>query len=594
MSWYLNESNIKLNIAKRKIITSLLLNNYELISICFCKLYTAGKNNKSWLYTGLEGGLTLVIDYRRKTARFLLFDLKTLEIVFENEFYRKFNIFYSNLSENFQCFEVSGGFIGFNIPDKYDADKFFNAVSGLTDQTIARKAKEIKIINIVDIKNNAKKILNVLQEKLNDEYFFKENLAYESMLEFDFYHLEKVFEYIEYDSKNKTFCVSGSDEEINNFANTICGIKIKDEKGQRIADPKAYISELYKNFENTNKLIKKNETEKQEQEDLIKAQNEKLKKEAEKNNKSNYNNTKDAVKQDNKQQNVNINSIFLSEDKGKPSNQNTNIPNLPSNNIPSVPSVPKPSIPNPPSSNTNIPKPPTGPASIPKPPTGPASIPKPPTGPPGIPKIPTVPTGPQNPPPSNNSLLMAIQSAGTNKNNLLKKPPVVNDRSGAINTETSNTLPSESINNNDGGQAPAKKPMDMMSELRMKMANKMANNTSAEPKINNNPNEVKINANNNTNAYNIVPVGLKPVMNVNKPVANNINNNAVKEVSQNNDSNLKEEAKEGNKNNFILFKSNYSLMDLYLFYINILIKTLRCKTSNSSKNWNGSNDRTNE
>ena len=43
------------------------------------------------------------------------------------------------------------------------------------------------------------------------KYFFKENLAYESSLEFDFHNLEKIFDSIEYDNNTKTFSIQGND-----------------------------------------------------------------------------------------------------------------------------------------------------------------------------------------------------------------------------------------------------------------------------------------------------------------------------------------------------------------------------------------------
>jgi len=474
-------------------------------------LYTAGANNKSWLYTGLEGGLTLVIDYRRKTARFLMFDLNTLEIVFENEFYRKFNIFYTNLSENFQCFEVAGGFIGFNIPDKHDAEKFFKVVSGLTDQTIARKAKDIKIINILDIKTNAKKMLTKLQEKLSEEYFFKENLGYEACLEFDFSHLERVFYSIEFDSKTKSFSVSGSDEEIKNLVMNIDGIKIKDEKGQRIADPKAYIAELYKNFQNTEKLLKKKEVEQPKVTKPIEIPV--FKKE------TSTPAVKSFDKTDKNQKEISTKLAAVEQKKSENDYKNkpvkaletnsTNIPKTPE--VPQVPSVPKaPGIPQVPS----VPKAPGIPQvpSVPKAPGIPQvpSIPKAP----GIPQVPSIPK-----PAPNNALLLAIQKAGENKTAILKKPPVINDRSAPIiiKNEISETNQNENkVDSNDGEQAnnPMIKapPLDMRSELKMRMANRMKKqeNPTSEPKVNvnNNPHNnndttnIKNNITNTTNTIN--------------------------------------------------------------------------------------------
>lgn len=588
MSWYLNESNIKLNIAKRKIIASLLLNNYELVSICFCKLYTAGAVSKTWLYSGLEGGLTLVIDYRRKTARFILFDLHTLEIVFENEFYRKFNIFYTSLSESFQCFEVAGGFVGFNIPDKYDADKFFKAVTGLTDQTIARRAKDIKITNILDIKNSAKKMLNILQEKLNEEYFFKESLAYESTLDFDFHHLEKVFESIEYDSKAKTFSITGNDKEIKSIVAKIHGIKIKDEKDQRIADHKAYIAELYRNFQATDKLIKKTEAAKLLEEQQSKLQSEKSERIAAINNTSTKKpepkkEEKDVKPQSKKEELSTAEKI--KNQKVTPFQTNTKIipkaPPIPA--IPPIPgaqNIPKPSATH---SSHNIPKAPPIP-NIPKPPSIP-NIPKPP-GIPGIPPIPGNSSDKPAIPRPNANLLSAIRQTGENKAVILKKPPMINDRSAprlndiqidqslkeSINKANLNVNNMSSINNTlnvttfdsnnitkpeisetkeeieieqpEKKQTPVKKPppMDMMSELRMRMENrvKKTENTAANPtdsttstntSSNYNVQPVENTKNNNPLKSSLKPSNAIPPVKLNPPVApaiaKSLNNNFI-------------------------------------------------------------------
>ena len=516
MSWYLNESNIKLNTAKRKIISSLLINNYELISICFTKLYTAGATNKQWLYTGLEGGLTLVIDYRRKTARFLLFDLNSLEIIFENEFYKKFNIFYSSLSPTFQCFEVSGGFIGFSIPDKYDSDKFFKAVTSLTDQTIARKTKEMKITSISDIKASSKKMLTLLQEKLNEEYFFKENLAYEKSIEFDFQNLEKIFDSIEFDNNTKTFSIEGNDEEMRDLVLNLDGIKFKNDKDERISDYKAYVAEMYKNFQTSEIISKKNERSNNESNSYSASTNDKkntakevkkeekkeVKKEVKKDEKKEV--KKEEKKDDGKtevKRDANGN-LILKTYEAKPIGTNAkNVPKPPP--CPGIPSVPKP------------PSIPGGPLSIPG---GPPSIPG---GPPSIPGgPPSIPTQSRPPLPFNpGNLMSAIRATGENKN-FLKKAPVTVDKSKPMisnidcdNIRRDNNDPVPVPNNNkisdindneEKKQAPIRPPpMDMKSQLKMRMENRNKINLSENNNITSQVPQPSINQNN-------IPINLKP------------------------------------------------------------------------------------
>jgi len=96
-------------LVQQKIIKSLLKSNYELISMGYAYLFTAGKNSKDWLFSELHGAICLVIDFVRKSTRFLMFDVITYEIVFENELYKHFNTTYSKANDLFQYFEVNEG-----------------------------------------------------------------------------------------------------------------------------------------------------------------------------------------------------------------------------------------------------------------------------------------------------------------------------------------------------------------------------------------------------------------------------------------------------------------------------------------------------
>ena len=253
---YINESKIKLNIVKQKIITSLLLNNYELLNLAFCRIYTSGITNKQWLYSGLEGGLSLVIDYRRKSARFLLFDLNTFEIIFESELYKKFNIFYSECNDYFHCFEIHNGFIGFRFADSNEAKSIIKTISILTDQNIAKRLKEYKMISPNDIKNNSQRNMVLLRKKLAEEYFFKETQLSENKITFDAIALEKLFSQIEYDEFTKTFSVKGSIDEIDELVNKVTNLKYIEKSGLKINDLKAYANEIYKNIITSSKLQK--------------------------------------------------------------------------------------------------------------------------------------------------------------------------------------------------------------------------------------------------------------------------------------------------------------------------------------------------
>jgi hypothetical protein len=257
MSSPYNESSLKLNTVKQKIIQSLLQNNYDLLSLCFARIYSANAHGESsWLYSELEGGLCLCIDYSRKSARFIMFDLISLEITFESEFYKNFNVFYSSINDTFQCFEVQGGFIGFSIPDKNQAKQFLKSVTSLTDQIIAKRVKENRMINKNELKSYAAKNIILLKKKLNQEYYFKEQLAHEKKIEFDFLGIEKLFGLIEWDPDTKSFQVSGNTDEIEDLMSKVSSVKLSEKGGVKVSDRKAYAMEIYKNMLNSGKIEK--------------------------------------------------------------------------------------------------------------------------------------------------------------------------------------------------------------------------------------------------------------------------------------------------------------------------------------------------
>ena len=430
MSYCINESTNKLNFVKQKIISSLLMSNYDLISICFARVYTASAyNNPSWLYTELEGALCLVVDYSRKSARFLMFDLLTLEITFESEFYKNFNVFYTCSSDTFQCFEVSGGFIGFSIPEKSAARTFHKAVTSLTDHAISKKLKENKIVPPNEIKNNSAKILNLLKKKLSEEYFFKDSLLCNKKIEFDAYQIEKLFEMIEYDSNSMSFMVNGNSKEIEELMSKVSAVKYTEKVGFMVSDKKAYAMEIYNNMMNSNKKEKENETKKLSVIENIKVC---------------------VVKEVESKKDAKQSEIKKNEDKPA---QKIEIKKTNTNNTKNVPPVPK-----------GIPPVPKGVPAVTK------GVPAVPKGVPAVPKgIPPVPKGippvPKGIPAVKPNQIIA-KSVTTNQNNV-------------SSTNEANTINDQT--NIEGQIQPEVKPAikkreppkpDLMSELRDRIANR--------------------------------------------------------------------------------------------------------------------------
>jgi hypothetical protein len=457
----------KLNPVKRKIISSLLINNYDVMALVFARVYTSGINgSKTWLYSGLEGGLALVIDYHRRAGRFILFDLETFEIIFENELYKKFNIFYSETSATFQCFEIPLGFIGFCIPNVIESKAFYRTVCNLTDNAITKRLKEHRLVSLGDVKSAYRKNISILKKKLAAEYFFKETSMEFDGVNFDYQGLNKLLSLIDYDEDSRTFLVSGSSDEIDELASKVSNVKYMEKGGLRINDVKAYAFELYKNIRNSMARDKENE--------VIR------KKEIEKKNMEKKKEEEDRIKALAKSQKVQkVTKVPAVPNISKvPAVPNTSkVPGVP--NVPKVPAVP------------NVPKVPAVP-NVPKVPAVP-NVPKVPA----VPNVSKVPVTPKTQVGDPKPIYAIDNQLNVNKvqksqpvdlmeeirlkanRNLLKKVPentCTNVDNLSINP-SAKIIASDDIAEKDVVKLKPQLPkMDMMTELRMKLNNK-ANKT---------------------------------------------------------------------------------------------------------------------
>lgn len=509
MSTLPNESSLKLTLVKQKIISSLLIYNYELISMCFAKIYSASAHSKTWLYTELEGGLTLVIDYARKSARFLLFDLNTFEIIFECEFYKNFNLFYTNQTETFQCFEVSKGFIGFQIPDKISAMNFSKSVSKLSDALIAKKIKEKIIPNKNDMKSNSSKVMSLLKEKLSGEYFFKDNVLTEKKLLIDLNNIEKIINMIEYDEENERFLVTGNTQEIEELVTKVKSVKYSDKNGLRITDRVSYAMEIYESTMNS--ILKTNEL--------------KLKKEEEERKLR----LLDSIRKDvdpclNKINNPPLEAL-------KTNNDNKKTVTV-ANNQKGVPSVPQP----PPT--IAVPAVPKGVPSVPK------GVPPVPKGIPPVPKgVPPVPLPSKTPATITRTNQPPKQENNQTTNNEIKTS--ITDNTTNVNeniVEQPNNATQPLVEENKPKRKEPK--MDMMTELRMKLANR-TNNTNTNSGQPLNPqisiitdtsknivlSNTKQTVSNNTINQNNLIIKTVDNTNINKSSENIINTDVIKPVN---------------------------------------------------------------
>jgi len=158
----------KISLVQKKIIKSLLYGNYDLMGIYFARIYTLGKDSKFWLYSGLEGALIYCIDLRPRVLRFLLFNLKTYEIVFDCELYKKFNQSFQKGTDTFFYFDVNDGYIGFEIPDLEEAASLEEQISSYNDDLIKNRLKEIKHMKENELKEKGRQMIKLLSKKYNN------------------------------------------------------------------------------------------------------------------------------------------------------------------------------------------------------------------------------------------------------------------------------------------------------------------------------------------------------------------------------------------------------------------------------------------
>lgn len=140
-------------------INSFLGNNRELIKIASVKLFTSNYQAIHWLDTELEGFLVFVVDRHYKSKFFVLYDYHTYEKLFEMELYIDFNKYYTELEENFHCFELGKGFIAFKFLDVNGGAEFKNTILAADDRFVANILNNMKNKDNKDVINNALKHL---------------------------------------------------------------------------------------------------------------------------------------------------------------------------------------------------------------------------------------------------------------------------------------------------------------------------------------------------------------------------------------------------------------------------------------------------
>jgi hypothetical protein len=199
---------IKINIVQKKIIKSILYGNYHIMNIFFARIHTCSKNSEYWLYSGLEGALIYCIDIKLRTCKFLMIDLKTYEIVFDFELYKKFDKAYRKGTERFYYFEVENGFIGFEIPYMEHAEILYGSILSFGDEYIKVKLREYKPMKENELKEKANKMISYLEKRLGEGKVQPKMLRSEIVLKHGL--LEKLINTVELNEETGKIIVKGN------------------------------------------------------------------------------------------------------------------------------------------------------------------------------------------------------------------------------------------------------------------------------------------------------------------------------------------------------------------------------------------------
>jgi hypothetical protein len=127
---------------ERRRLIAILGEDRELFALSCAKIFTAGRDGGNWLDSNLEGFLCFVIDQNDKSKYFYLYDTSTYDKLIQIELYQDFNRYYTVLCNNFHCFEMNYGFIGFRFEKVSEARKFGETVIKLDDDKIVFNRKD--------------------------------------------------------------------------------------------------------------------------------------------------------------------------------------------------------------------------------------------------------------------------------------------------------------------------------------------------------------------------------------------------------------------------------------------------------------------
>ena len=209
-----DEEKGKINIEKIKILAT-LQNGQELSGdIYTAKIYSSDREGEDWLYSGLEGLLTVIIDNTAKTKYICLYEPTTYQKMFQYEMYKNFEKYFEELAPDFRSFEIESGFIGIQFEKEEDAVNFESMIkrlAGLRNDLFTKSNKKEE--NAKQNQERAKLFCSKLKEKFKSEDKYDENYAEDGTTIFNHNNF-KILSNISYDMNAKQFKFGKISEEL--------------------------------------------------------------------------------------------------------------------------------------------------------------------------------------------------------------------------------------------------------------------------------------------------------------------------------------------------------------------------------------------
>jgi hypothetical protein len=131
---------------------------------------------QDWVNAKVEGMLCLVLEYRTGKHFFMIFDVRTGEVIYEFELYQ--GIFYREAMPNFHAYETSDGYVGFGFLSSRVAKQFHEVVTNRASSAEQLMSgaffNDDGSINLAQLPGQWKKLLQdagFTSEELNDPAF---------------------------------------------------------------------------------------------------------------------------------------------------------------------------------------------------------------------------------------------------------------------------------------------------------------------------------------------------------------------------------------------------------------------------------------